>query len=172
MITTFQLKQEEYKKFAKFALKRACGKKNEKKSFVLNLIIWFLLAIVFMFVFRAISKKSFNFDIPTAVIVLLPFIIGAGIYLLKMLKLQKGTMPKIDGFLLSKSTIEINADGLQVSKENANSFFKWSVIESIGENDGDYYLFLDNLYAIIVPGSAFTSEKQADEFRGLIDKYV
>tara|TARA_R110002012_G_C11547354_1_gene602066 strand:- start:104 stop:622 length:519 start_codon:yes stop_codon:yes gene_type:complete len=172
MIITFQLEQKDYKKFTKFALKRACGKKNEKKSFVLNLIIWFLLAVVFMVVFQAISKKSFNFDIPTAVIVLLPFIIGAGIYLLEVLKLQKGTLPKIDGFLLSKSTIEINEDGLHASKESANSFFKWSVIESISENEGDYYLFLDNLYAIIVPGTAFTSKKQAGEFRGLIEKYV
>lgn len=172
MLITFQLKQEEYKKFNKFALKRLCGNKSEKKPFLRNLLIWFLLAVVFMFFFRAVGDKHFNFDISTAVIVLLPFVVGVGIYFFEMSKYQKSTLPKTDGFILSESKIEINEDGLYVSKEYSSSSFKWSAFESISENGGDYYLFLDNIYAIIVPNSAFTSEKQGIEFRGLIGQYV
>lgn len=89
-----------------------------------------------------------------------------------MLKLQKNTLPKEDGFLLSESTIEIKDDGLYASKDCATSFFSWKAVESMSVNDGDYYLFLDNMYAIIIPNSAFINENQAEEFRGLIERYV
>ena len=119
MLITFRIQKDEYKKFTKFALKRASGNKSEKKSFLVNFSIWFLLAIVFMFVFQAVGKKGFDFDIPTAFIVLLPILVGVGVYFSEMHKIQKNTLPKEDGFLLSESTIEIKEDGLYASKDCA-----------------------------------------------------
>ena len=172
MLISFRLEQEEYKNFTNFALKRASGNKSEKKSFLVNFVIWFLVAIVFMFIFQTIGKSDFNFDLSTAIIVLLPVLVGVSVYFYEMQKIQKNILPKVDGFLLSESTIEIREDGLHASKEHATSFFNWNSIESVSENNGDFYLFLDNIYAIIIPYSAFTSSRQADEFRGLIKRYV
>ena len=157
MLITFQPNQEEYKEFTKFALKRASGIKSEKKSFWVNLTIWFLLAIVFMFAFQALSTKDFNFDMPTAIVVLLPLLVGVGIYFYEMLKLQKNTLPKVDGFLLTESTLEIKEDGIHASNKYAKSFFKWEAIESVSKNGDVHYLFLDSVYAIIVPNSAFAN---------------
>lgn len=172
MLVTFRIQKDEYKKFTKFALKRASGNKSEKKSFLANFVIWFLVAIIFMFIFQAVGKKDFEFDISTAFIVLLPILVGVSVYFSEMLKLQKNTLPKEDGFLLSESTIEIKDDGLYASKDCATSFFSWKAVESMSVNDGDYYLFLDNMYAIIIPNSAFINENQAEEFKGLIERYV
>lgn len=172
MLITFQPNQEEYKEFTKFALRRASGIKSKKKSFLTNFIIWFLVAIVFMFVFQALSNKNFNFDMLTAIVVLLPLLVGAGIYFYEMSKLQKNTLPKVDGFLLTESTLEIKEDGIHASNKYAKSFFKWEAIESVSQNGNVHYLFLDNVYAIIVPNSAFANANEADEFRGLIEKYV
>ncbi len=172
MLVSFRLEQEEYKNFTKFALKQASGKKNEKKSFLVNFVIWFLVAIVFMSIFQTIGKTDFNFDLSTAIIVILPILVGIGVYFYEMQKVQKNTLPKTDGFLLSESTIELRDDGIHATKEYATSFFNWKSVESVSENNGDFYLFLDNVYAIIIPNSAFTSSKQADEFRRLIEMYV
>lgn len=119
MLITFRIQKEEYKKFTKFALKQAMGNKSEKKSFFANFVLWFLLAIVFMFIFQAVGKKGFDFDLPTASIVLLPILVGVGVYFSEMLKIQRNTLPKADGFLLSESTIEFKEDGLYASKEFA-----------------------------------------------------
>lgn len=172
MLITFRIQKDEYKKFTKYALKRASGNKSEKKSFLANFVIWFLMAIIFMFIFQAVGKKGLDFDIPTALIVLLPILVGVGVYFSEMLKIQKNTLPEENGFLLSESTIEIKEDGLHTSKDCSTSFFSWKTVESMSVNDGDFYLFLDNMYAIIIPNSAFTNENQAEEFRGLIEKYV
>lgn len=172
MLITFRIQQDDYKKFSKFALKRASNKTSEKKSFIASFMIWFLVTIVFMLIFQVVDKKSFDFDIPTAVIVLLPFLVGIGIYFAEILKVQRNTLPTDNGFLLSESTIEIKDDGLQVLKDCATSFFSWEAIESVSVNDGDYYLFLDNMYAIIIPNSAFSNNNQAEEFRAVIEKYV
>ncbi|MFY8273564.1 YcxB family protein [Pseudoalteromonas sp. SSDWG2] len=172
MLITFRIQKDEYKKFTKFALKRASGNKSEKKSFLASFAIWLLMAIVFMFIFLALGTKGFDFDIATAVVVLLPILVGVGVYFYEMLKIQKHALPKEDGFLLSESTVELKEDGLHASKDCATSFFSWKVVESISVNDGDYYLFIDNMYAIIIPNSAFKNENEAIEFKGLIKKYA
>jgi hypothetical protein len=172
MLINFQLEQEEYKSFTKFALKRACENKSEKKSFLVNFVIWFLIAIVFMLAFQTIGKNNFDFDLATAAVVLLPICVGVGVYFYEMQKIQKNILPKVNGFFLSSSTVEIKEDGLHSSKEHATSFFDWKSIESISENNGDYYLFLDSMYAIIIPNSAFKNENQAKEFKVLVEKYL
>lgn len=172
MLITFTLELEAYKKFNKFALKQASGNKNEKKSFLVNFIVWLLVAIVFMFIFQAMGNKRFNFDYTTAFIVLLPVTVGVVIYFYEMRKLQRNVLPENDGFLFSESTVEINEEGLKATKSNAQSFFSWNSIVSVRENEGDFYLFLDNMYAIIIPSSAFSGIEQADEFRGMINKYL
>ena len=80
--------------------------------------------------------------------------------------------PKEDGIMLGDKTIEISEEGIRETQTLTQSFYSWTCVESVEENKGDLYLFLDNTLALIIPKTAFSSVKEKEEFRELIGKYT
>lgn len=125
-----------------------------------------------MFVFQAITNKQFSIDWVSAAIGALPLLLFIIVYALNMIKLQNLIHPKKDGILLGEKTIEISEEGINEKHSLSHSFYSWDCIESILENQGDIYLFLDKMLALIIPATAFSSEAEKAEFRGRIEKYL
>lgn len=109
---------------------------------------------------------------PSAVIGAAPFLLLLCAYLFNVSKFKKLTIPNENGIVLGGKTLEFTPDGIKENSSLGHSFFAWTSVEEITENKGNIYIFIDKLYAVIVPASAFNAVEEAEEFKALIEKYV
>jgi hypothetical protein len=172
MTRTINISKEDYLKYSSYALKRLWKSKNKSSGFLRNMIVWFFLAIVFMFVFQIKATTFDSFHWPSAAIAIAPFLIIIVVYYLNMRRLKMLCIPNENGLMIGEKTIEVNAEGITETNPLGNCFYRWKAIEAIEEHEGDIYIFVDNLLALILPSESFSSEEEKDQFKGLVKKYV
>ena len=110
-----------------------------------------------MFIFQSASSKNSNIDWASAFIGALPFCIFIGYSLHANYKVKKFSIPNSNGIILGTKTIELTSDGLFEVSSVSKCQYSWACVEEIAVNNGDYYIFLDKMYALIIPRSAFAS---------------
>ncbi len=103
----------------------------------------------------------------------LPSLLGGIIlcYILLLLYsrgVQKKLYPQRNGFALGKQTIEIAQEGIHVTKEHIESFFKWPGVISVEEANKHFLIMIDRNAAIIIPKRSFFGEEQIQEFKNLL----
>jgi len=169
---SFSISKEDYLTFSKFACKRLRKPQSQFFPAIKNLILWFVIAFVFMFIFKSFNTEKVIIDWVSVCIGAIPFVIFLTVFIFENIKLQKLFVPRENGLLLSENKLEINESGIAVSNRNAKAHYAWDSVEEILENNGSYYFFLDTLYAIIIPKKALTSQEDLDNLQGCIEKYV
>ena len=171
-ITSFEVESDTYQNFVKFAVKRAFSAKNQFHAFITNFIAWLLITVFFIFIFQSASSKISNIDWASAFIGALPFCIIIGYSLHANYKVKKFSIPNSNGIILGTKTIELTSDGLLEVSSVSKCQYSWASVEEIAVNNGDYYIFLDKMYALIIPRSAFASSGSIEQFKGCINEYV
>ncbi|MCF4009941.1 YcxB family protein [Rheinheimera sp. UJ63] len=67
---------------------------------------------------------------------------------------------------------EFGTDGITEINSLGNCFYKWESVESVEDNSGDLYIFLDKLFALIIPAASFSSDTEKAELQSIMKKYV
>lgn len=173
MIKTIRVTDKDYLSFTDYAFKRLCTPQQKGGSaFIKNVIIWCVLTIAFMFIFQIDSISLSSFHWPSAAIVALPFVVFIAAYYINMRKLRQSSIPKGNGLMLGEKTVEFGADGITEINPVGRCFYKWESVDAVEENNGDLYIFLDKLLAIIIPSASFSSDIEKTELKATIKKYL
>lgn len=173
MIKTIKVTEKDYLNYTDYAFKRLCLPQQKNGSgFIKNMIIWCILAIAFMFIFQIDSISLSSFHWPSAAIVAFPFVVFIVAYYINMRKLRKSSIPNENGLMLGEKTIEFGDEGITEINPLGKCFYKWESIEALEENNGDLYIFLDKLLAIIIPSASFSSDIEKANFQAIVKKYV
>jgi magnesium-transporting ATPase (P-type) len=117
------------------------------ESMWVNIILWFIIAIVFFIYFQ--SNTAFSW--PTAGVVAFSLITFFGIFLSNGIKLKKACQPSETGSFLSAHSFVINDQGISSSGEFYESQHKWEAIQRYEYTDDAIYLYIDSINAFIFP---------------------
>ena len=173
MIKTITVTKTDYLNFTNYAFKRLCAPLPKGGAgFMKNMIIWCISAIAFMFVFQIDSLSLSGFHWPSAAIAALPFVVFIVAYSSNMRKLRQSSTPNENGLMLGEKTIEFGTDGITEINPLGKCFYKWESVESVEDNNGDLYIFLDKLLALIIPASSFSSDTEKAELQSIVKKHV
>lgn len=173
MIKTISVTKQDYLKYTDYAFKRLCEPQQKKGSgFIKNMITWCILTIAFMFIFQINSTSFSGFHWPSALIVACPFVIFIVAYFINMRKLRQSSVPNENGLMLGVKTIEFGTEGIIEIHPLGNCFYKWESVEAVEENNGDLYIFLDKLFALIIPAASFSSDIEKADFQAVIKQHV
>lgn len=159
-ITLF-VDQDDYNRFVKYlrykisgALPRKCWRTSLK-----NISVWFVISFVFFYV------TNYRIDIhwQSVVFVLFFILMFVGFFVFYYKKIVRDSRPNPDGVVLGNKAVELNEDGVIEEGVSSKSFYSWSLVETVDENNGDLYIFVDRVIAVIIPSSAFGSDEDRVE---------
>lgn len=173
-----KLTEQDYVKFVTLAVKRACQKhsgaldENSLRTAVINLVLWCCIAIVFVSIFQSLGGKEWKLDWISVGIGALPLIVLNGIVQYNLRTQQKRCMPRENGTTFSPKRMEISEQGITETSETTTSFYAWSCVDEMVDEDGDIYIFLDTVVAHIIPATAFQSDAHQQQFKSLVDGYL
>lgn len=135
-----------------------------------SMILWFVVAIILTALFQLRGELMPFFHWPSALIASIPLLaVFLGIYLV-FRSYQKSMSPNDNGFVLGEKTIEFSDAGIKESGTYGYSFFLWDVVEDVVENQDDLYIFIDKLYAVIIPGDSFPSKSEKEGLKQAIEE--
>ncbi|QQM64254.1 YcxB family protein [Pseudoalteromonas sp. LC2018020214] len=173
MIKSITVTKKNYTDYADFAIKRLCTPQGKKDSGVIkNVIVWFVITVVFMTIFQVESIRLSDFHWPSGLIVAVPFLILIIVFLYNNHKLKEQSIPNENGVMIGNKTIEFQADGIRETNHLGSYFYKWQAVEAMEENKGDLYIFVDKLLALIIPASTFTNEAEKEELKAFLKAHI
>ncbi|MDO6538134.1 YcxB family protein [Alteromonas stellipolaris] len=171
-IVTFDVDKGAYLKFLNFTVKRACQTQSQFKAFAINLVAWLFITVFFMFIFQSFTSKVSSIDLSSALVGALPFCLIIGYSMYANFNARKFSIPNKQGIILGAKSIELTPEGITETSAVSKCHYSWSCVEEVTENSGDYYIFLDKMFALIIPSSAFVSQGSIEQFKSYINKYV
>lgn len=169
---SFEVDKELYYKFVKYSVKRASQQQNQFKAFFVNMFVWMFITVIFMLIFKSAASTLSNINWGSALIGSFPFWLIIGYSIHANYNLKKNTVPKHNGIIFGPKTLELVPEGITETGSVSKCHYSWDCVEELVEDFGDYYVYLDKMYALIIPGKAFDSPEILDEFKGCISKYV
>lgn len=173
MIKSITITKQIYIDYSQFAVKRLCKPKNQKSTgFLKNMLIWFVLTVIFMTVFQIKPISFVGFHWQSALITAVPFSIFIMAFLYNINKFKKLSIPNDNSVMIGDKTIEFRPDGINEIHRLGHCFYKREAIEAIEEHKGNLYIFVDKLLALIIPADSFASEAERNELKTQIQKYL
>ena len=143
-----QLTKEDWMKFNKFVQKH---RQKELKGFIggffSNLVIWLVLTVIFVSLFRTVSGWHW----PTAIFVMTIFIAIFGLFFWNMYRLQSSLMPSEQGTFIGKHHFMFDENGIHSEGKGYRGYHNWDVIVSVERSSGIIIFFLDTAYGFLFP---------------------
>ncbi|KLN63731.1 YcxB family protein [Vibrio sp. VPAP30] len=164
MIKSVKITKNNYLDYQDFALKRLSKSREcTKSSFIKSMIIGFFIASFFMSVAINIGRINFaSFHLQTFLMtIILIFILLLG-FIYNLINIRKLSVPNEGGIIIGDKTIEITEEGIHEINPFGSCFYKWEAVESVEDNCGDVYIFVDKLAALIIPSDAFESQSDKE----------
>lgn len=162
MNMSINVRPKDFKVFSQFA----CLELNESnqsivKKPLVNVLIGAVIGIV---LFSDLVGLNIKVHWPTAAIVVVPFLMGGILYIRGLRSDEEAFIPKDNGLVVGESILELSDSGIKESCKSGYSFYYWDTIEKVVVHEGNVYLFIDKIQAVIIPSSSFHSELELDEF--------
>lgn len=174
MIKSIKITKKNYLDFSSFALKRLSkSQESTKKSFIKSMMIGFFIAVFFMSVAINIGRVNFSsFHLQTFLMTMtLIFILFSG-FIYNLIKIRELSVPNEGGIIIGDKSIELTEEGIHEVNPFGSCFYKWEAVESVEDNCGDVYIFVDKLAALIIPSDSFESQIEEEKLVLLIKKYA
>lgn len=146
-----------YKQFSQFSVRQAITRKSKKGGFIQSFFIWLVLAVAFMYFFQAAKKGFTSISIENIAILYTPVIAFFFTYAWKVQNLRKAMMPFEHGTILAFRELILNDSGITFKSAKITTEYQWGAIQSVTNDHGNVYLYIDNLMAIIIDANEFTS---------------
>lgn len=116
--------------------------------FIVNALVWCLLAIIVMSTLKAIS----TFHWPTAITVIILFLLLISNHFINVPKLFKHAYaPKEDGAFCGSHLYELTEDEMKISSEASYTVYKWHVFQRFKQDNELLALFIDTSSAVLIP---------------------
>lgn len=152
------LNRADYMKFSRYSHKNHYFTKDKTNNLpFLVLVMIFVVACVFTF-------RYFNATLP---IIFTSFLLAVLLFItfaLRLVQVLNKAIPDDNGFLFTEREYCIDEEGIHEKSIHGTSLIKWSAVQYI-RTDGDLlYLYLDRIYAIIIPARSFASEQASQQF--------
>jgi len=165
--------KDDYQEFIKYAYNRLLGNNiTTKRNMLTNMVIWFVIALMFLSIFNVLSTNFKSFHLNSALIAATPLLIFIGYMIFFTKKAQKLAIPKEHGLLLGSKEIEINNTGITETNDFGTAYYKWASVESIEEVNGNVYLFFDKMLGYIFPVSCFKNDDERIELIEIINQKI
>lgn len=172
MRVTYELTEENYRRFYKLALARhsyASSKLFRTGDPYLDLALLYAmttlcLCLLFSLVVRASDGASYS----------LPFALLVGVGYYSVERLRAGSRARRMFYELGvggEYTVEITPEGLDTLARGGNSFVFWEYVSEVVEDDHCVYLFTGATDGCMVPKSAFSSREEAATFSSSADSF-
>ncbi|MEZ8059774.1 YcxB family protein [Vibrio splendidus] len=178
MIKSIKITKKNYLDFSSFALKRlSTSQESTKKSFIKSMMIGFFIAVFFMSVAINIGRVNFSsFHLQTFLMTMtmtmtLIFILFSG-FIYNLINIRELSVPNEGGIIIGDKNIELTEEGIHEVNPFGSCFYKWEAVESVEDNCGDVYIFVDKLAALIIPSDSFESQIEEEKLVLLIKKYA
>ena len=177
MIKKTRVTENDFLNYTDYAFKRlGTGQQSKGSGFLKNMLVWCVFATAFVFFFKVspISLPLFIscFHWPSAALAAFPFVVLIVASHINMRKFRQLSIPRDNGLMLGEKTIEFNSEGIVEISQLGNCFYKWECVEAVEENNGDLYVFLDKLLALIIPSSSFSSDAEKEKLQALIKEHI
>jgi hypothetical protein len=85
--------------------------------------------------------------------------------------LRKATTEGDNKALLGHQTISLSPDNILVKTQSSESKYTWASINKIVQSDKYIFLYISSISAIAIPGKAFSTENELQEFVSYVDIY-
>ena len=171
MIYTVNTKKKDYDAFYAYVAKKLM-KPYFWLYFLKNLFLWMIMGVFFMSFFQYLSGDSSKYFFHAVLMIGIPFFIFLLLSNVINQKLVKCFHPNPDGIMLGSKQFEITEDGIKETHLYGNSFYKWTVVNSIEELDGTVYVFVDKVLALIFTPESFETSESKEELITAVKKYV
>jgi hypothetical protein len=159
MKITVKLNQNDFVPYLRIVNRRLAElSKANSKLFISNVIVWIFLGIAVAAYSSLYRKYPYTFYDLNVVVIFL----GVGVLfkvadLYYKQNLYRKVMFSQQGSFLEEQSIEMNADGMNISGSHKNSSYSWPAFIHFAEDTMNLYLFIDNAQAIILPRDALGS---------------
>ncbi|MDN3640591.1 YcxB family protein [Simiduia curdlanivorans] len=165
MIREFTVSADDFRTYSRFAFLRLSNRKAKGvRSFAVNFVVWFVVAIVFFTIFQFDDFSLSKFHWPSGLAMAFPFVIFVFAYINNLKEIERKSMPNEDGLMLGKRKIEFNESGITDSNRFGVSVYKWEALQGVEQYQGNVYLSLDTMLAQIFPASSFESSVDRESF--------
>lgn len=99
-----------------------------------------------IFIFRSYTTQLSDFHWPTAIVLLLVFVLFVGVFMYQMNQIQKSSVPYEDGVLLAPKELIFDDEGINDKTEYGTNIYQWQAVRRIEEHKGHIYIFLDKCW--------------------------
>ncbi len=164
MTLNFTFTKEDYITFSTYTYQKLCKSNNKPVKVIVNMLIWCVLTIVFLTLFRMAGARFGGFDVSSAVLTAIPFVVFIVTVLLHQMRFRRNAMPDENGIVLGNKRLELTQEGIVEHSEFAQCKYKWAALQGVDEHQGNLYLFIDNSIAVVIPKTAFISEQERVDF--------
>ncbi|EOD8958304.1 YcxB family protein [Providencia stuartii] len=153
-----KLERNEYVRFNNYCYKNDYFSENSAwdKSLIVMAVVFF---IAFIVAFQLLNITLFQLTIA--------FIIASFLFLfiaVRLLKTFNRAIPDEGGYLFCEKEYRFDEIGLHEVSKYGNALIKWESFKFV-RTDGDLlYLFIDRVFAIIIPARCFASTEESQQF--------
>lgn len=150
MEVVIKYEKEDWRKFQQFLGKEIPKRiKTPLDNFFVNLVVWMVIGIVSMFIFRNIGE----FHGPTAAYVMAFAVVIFILFIMRLNKYKNAFAPSEGGCFIGTHTFTINESGIETKGHGYSGSYSWSTVIDVVRSNGLIMLFLDTANAFIFPES-------------------
>jgi hypothetical protein len=167
---TFTLTDQDIQALRAVTNRRITNLANAKsKLFFSNLITWIPIGVAFAgygTLYRQHPELARDLSvIAMALLIGVAFLVANNRY--KRHIFNKALLP-INTWIFSEQTIDISPDGIKTEGAYGSSNLKWAAFVHTDEDQINFYLFIDNRHAVLIPKSVFTSPDQLAQIKAWV----
>jgi hypothetical protein len=159
------INNKDFNKYTASAIK-FWSKKKKRKFNQTDFILYAALFIVLLFSLLSndLSLNWFDF--------LWGFAAGTILLLMVFNEQKKILEPKENGFVFGPTVYEFTDEGINIKKDNSESFTRWDTVENVFNAKEYFYIFVDHNLAYIIPKRTFLSQEKLNEFQSLLNQFI
>jgi hypothetical protein len=161
MEVVLELEKADWWRFMSHVEKR-CAKNIGNTAFS-SMAYWFVIAILFMWMFRDLD--SFHWE--TAITVSVFFLLLLASFILRISKMRKASEPSAKGVFVGKHKFIIGDDGIRSEGVGYTGSHSWTAVKEIERTKDMVLIYLDTTFAFVFPDSKL---EDADEFYRFVNE--
>lgn len=155
------LQKEDWKRYQSYIEKAHLKQQNTwMNSFWVNMLVWMVIAIIFMTIFQNFS----NFHWPTAISVAVFFVLIFAFFLFNMLKIRKAFEPLENGVFCGKHKFTFTGKGIASEGKGYEGNHSWEIVKKIERAPGMILIYLDTANAYVFPESKLDNPDELYNF--------
>ena len=137
--------------------------KSWTNSLWFNLILWAVIAFIFMSIFHNTSQIHW----PTAGFVSVFFILLFSLFIFNLTKVRKAYAPSENGVFIGEHKFTFNEEGIKTTGHGYEGSHNWSIVKKIDRVNDMILIYLDTAYAYVFPENKL---ENPDEFYKYINE--